>query len=158
MCGLAHLAHVKDGSGNSCRRCLDAADEAEFGREPLDIAVAFSESDIGREGSLGESGAGTKLRSGEAGATADGVEAGTNISTGGVARVLLSPPPGTVFSNLGLGRSLGLEFGVACEGRGSCPGTGRSAVCGTDGSVLLRELSDTRGREIGKWADCGLEL
>ena len=74
----------------------------------------------------------------------------------GGARFLLSA--GKEFSNLGLERSLGLELGVVCDAGTVCPGTGSSATCWTDGSVLLLEAPDTRGREAGKWTDCGLEL
>lgn len=87
---MAHFAQVKDGSGKSCGRDLAETDEDEVGLEPLDIALALSES-VGRDiGSCGESGAGSSDRSTTVALAdaADGIESGTNISAGGAARVL----------------------------------------------------------------------
>ncbi len=67
-----------EGSGKNCGRFLDPTEDEEFGLEPLDKAMDLSERDV-RVVSLGESGAGIRLRSAAERDAADGIEAGTEI-------------------------------------------------------------------------------
>ena len=95
---------------------MDVTDEEEVGLEPLDIALALSESDV-RDPSRGESGAGSKDRSTTVAVedAADGVEFATKISAGGAARVFgARVETGTgAFSGRKCALSLEFEVGLA---------------------------------------------
>ena len=139
---------------------MDPTEDEEFGREPLDMAVALSDSEVFRStlgGFLGDSGAGTMTGS-RVGVGAI-VVGETTISAGAPRSLRSATVVATgVPSNLPVFRSLGLEFGVVLAVVAGpskrapdrklglefalfpdlSPEIGTSTVCCTDGSVLLR--------------------